>query len=241
VDDLGGDLADAISNFARSDEGAPLADLLHTLKSPDFSGGGLAEPASDFANHLPDVGAFLHKQRGVLDEMGSIFRRARDTSLPGVGRGPNLSALPGSPSVRGDDWGEGAFALLTLGVLLLLFWKMGGWSKWHTSRGEGGEWKLGPWPVEPRAVSTRRDLVRAFEHLALLCLGWDARTCHHRELADRLAGQDDADNARRRQAAELLAWRYEQARYAPEDEPLSPDELTEARHALCYLAGVPAA
>jgi hypothetical protein len=241
VDDLGGDLADAIYDFAGTDEGAPLADLLHILNTPDFSGSGLAEPVSDFANYLPDVGTFLHKQRGVLDEMGSIFRHARETTLPGVGAGPHIPSLPAAPSRGGDDWGTGALMLLSLGVLLLLFWKLGGWSRLQAGRGEAGPWQLGPWPVQPGAVSTRQDLVRAFEYLAFLCLGRDASTCHHRELADRLARRDDVDDARRRQAADLLAWMYEQARYAPADESLSPEELTEARHALCFLAGVPAA
>jgi hypothetical protein len=241
MDDLGGDLFDAMHDFAGTDEGAPLADLLSTLKSNDFSGGGFAEPATDLLDHLPDVGSFLHKQRGMWDEMGSIFRHARDSSIPRTGSGPRIPSLPATPSASGDDWGGGALALLALGVVLLLFWKLGGWSRFQAHRGEAGKWQLGPWPVQPGAVSTRQDLVRAFEHLALLCLGWDASTCHHRELADRLAGQDDADNARRRQAADLLAWLYEQARYAPAAEPFSAEELTEARHALCFLAGVPAA
>jgi hypothetical protein len=241
VDDLGNDLADAIYDFAGTDQGAPLADVLRTLKTPDFSGGGLAEPASDLANYLPDVGAFLHKQRGVFDEMGSIFRHAREASMSSVGGGPRLPSLPSAPSARGDDWGTGALMLLSMAVLLLLFWKLGGWSKLQTGRAEAGAWRLGPWPVQPGAVSTRQDLVRAFEYLALLCLGRDASTCHHHELAHRLAEADDTDNARRRQAADLLAWLYEQARYAPAEESLSPEELTEARHALCFLAGVPAA
>jgi hypothetical protein len=241
ADDLGNDLADAIYDFAGTNEGAPLADVLRTLKTPDFSGGGLAEPASNLANHLPDVGAFLHKQRGIWDEMGSIFRHARDASMSRVGGGPRMSSLPSAPSARGDDRGNGAFMLLSLAVLLLLFWKLGGWSKLQTGRAANGAWQLGPWPVRPGAVSTRQDLVRAFEYLALLSLGRDASTCHHRELAARLAGRDDMDDARRRQAADLLAWLYEQARYAPAEESLSAEEMTEARHALCFLAGVPAA
>jgi hypothetical protein len=93
--------------------------------------------------------------------------------------------------------------------------------------------------VSPQSVSTRQDVVRAFEYLALLCLGLSAAACHHRELAERLA-QQDSGNPKRRQAAEMLAWLYEQARYAPDAEALSQEELTDARHALCCLAGVTA-
>ena len=41
--------------------------------------------------------------------------------------------------------------------------------------------------------------------------------------------------------AVLLARLYELARYAPLDEPLTPDELAEGRRLVCQLAGVSAA
>jgi hypothetical protein len=78
--------------------------------------------------------------------------------------------------------------------------------------------------------------VRAFEHLALLQLGLQARTCHHLEVADRLGKQSGDDTAR--QQANNLAQLYEQARYAPEEETLSPEMMARARHDLCSLAGV---
>jgi hypothetical protein len=72
-----------------------------------------------------------------------------------------------------------------------------------------------------------------------LCLGPAARPCHHLELAARLGGPT-ADAERRRAAGEL-ARLYEQARYAPEDDQLSADDLAAARRDLCLLAGVGAA
>jgi hypothetical protein len=100
---------------------------------------------------------------------------------------------------------------------------------------------LGPWPVRPGEVATRGDLVRAFEHLALLCLGPTARTCHHLELARLLGAQPAPDPERRRDAAVDLAQVYEQARYTPDDEVLPDDLMRRARRELCYLAGEPAA
>jgi hypothetical protein len=88
--------------------------------------------------------------------------------------------------------------------------------------------------VRPEAVRTRSELVQAFEYLALLCLGLAARSANHRDIADRLG----ADAPERDEAARRLAGLYEHARYAPDDEPLGDDELSTARHDLCYLAGV---
>jgi hypothetical protein len=88
-------------------------------------------------------------------------------------------------------------------------------------------------------VATRGELVAAFEYLALLCLGPDARARNHLDLADQL-GQG-SNEAERRRAAGELAHLYEQARYAPAGEPLTPDDLAAARRDLCLLAGVVAA
>jgi hypothetical protein len=122
-------------------------------------------------------------------------------------------------------------------VIVLVLWKKGFGSNGQAGSGADGEWRLGTWPVRPDAVSTRQDVIRAFEYLALLCLGPAAAVCHHRQLAERLAEQDSI-NPSRRQAAEMLAWLYEQARYAPADETLSQEQLSDARHALSSLAGV---
>ena len=81
-------------------------------------------------------------------------------------------------------------------------------------------------------------MVRAFEHLALLRLGQEARTCHHLDLADRIGEQPGSDADRRRTAAHALARLYEQARYTPDEEKLPPEMMASARRELTYLAGV---
>jgi hypothetical protein len=85
-------------------------------------------------------------------------------------------------------------------------------------------------------VASRADLVRTFEYLSLLRLGLPARAWNHREIAARLGGDES-----QRRAAGLLADLYEQARYAPADEPLSPEALAEFRRDLGFLAGMTAA
>ncbi len=211
------------------------------MKNPDFLGESFVEEAAGLSRHLPDLGELIQEQRGAWDDVRTIFRDTQVPSLPGMGGDSapaRASAAP--PSADGDVWSTVSLALLTLGVLFLLVWKMAARPRAKATGGAADDWHLGAWPVPPAAVSTRQELIRAFEYLALLCLGPTASTRHHRELADRLAAQNHGDPARRRQAAELLAWLYEQARYAPAEDSLSTAELSEARHALCFLAGVTA-
>src|SRR5205823_9969160 len=96
---------------------------------------------------------------------------------------------------------------------------------------------LGPWPVDPRRIATREDLVRAFEYLSVLVCGREARTWTHGTIARALS--DLA--ATHLETARLLARLYELARYAPLDEPLTPQELAEGRRLVCLLGGVSAA
>jgi hypothetical protein len=75
-----------------------------------------------------------------------------------------------------------------------------------------------------------------------------ARHWHHLAIASALS-RLSADTAvsitwshtsvERRRAAEQLAAVYEQARYAPPNEPLAESALATARRDLCLLAGVP--
>jgi Skp family chaperone for outer membrane proteins len=144
---------------------------------------------------------------------------------------PSLPGLPtGMPSVPGG-WQE-ILVVSGLCLLAVLLWKLA--ALWRTMRGrDAGGWKLGPWPVDPSQIATREELIRAFEYLSLLHLGWAARHWNHCELAHRLGKTDD-----RRQAADALARLYELARYAPQSGPLAPDAMAAARRDLCLLAGV---
>lgn len=155
---------------------------------------------------------------------------------------PNGSAVGGAPAVSTADGPSGG----TWAVLIWLVAAAAGayalWKLLTTARRMGSAsadigWRLGPWPVNPAGVATRQDLVRAFEYLSLLLLGPAARAWNHVEIAARLGA---ADRERRRMADHLAAL-YEQARYAPGDEPLPAADLDGARHELCLLAGVASA
>jgi hypothetical protein len=190
---------------------------------------GLAERAGGIAKYMP--------------RLSNLLPRPRLSNLPAPGKFPVLSrlAVPSGPSGgAAANAGKAILWLTFFGVAAFLLWRAGGWAE-RARQARAGAWRLGPWPVRPDSVTTRGELVRAFEYLALLCLGQPARTQHHLDLARRIAGQPCLDPDRRRDAAEALAEIYEHARYRPDDEPLPDHEIRLARRELCYLAGVAAA
>ena len=124
--------------------------------------------------------------------------------------------------------------MLAIIVSVIVFWIV--WKNFRTPTPEvayvaGG---LGPWPIDPRRINTREDVVKAFEYLSVLICGPAAKTWTHSTIADALA--DLA--ATHGETAVMLARLYELARYAPLDEPLTHEELMEARELVCGLAGV---
>jgi hypothetical protein len=161
-----------------------------------------------------------------------------ESSIPGWMRPsdpPQLGSLPDVPS-GGDALGPLVWVLVLAALALALY---GSFSLYRERIQEAlvRRWKLGPWPVQPSAVRSREDLVRAFEYLAFLLLGFEVRSRHHLDVAGRLASRPSTDPSRQHQAAHELAQLYEQARYAPGEEPLGEAELAAARRDLCFLAG----
>jgi hypothetical protein len=174
-------------------------------------------------------------------QVSDAFRKLRMPDLPRMSsdvRVPRFEVHapsgPSLPRLRGasiSELGPAANAILVaIGVAILLgvFWRLRG----SRSRAAGGGRPLGRWPLDPGGVSSRSDLIRAFEYLSLLRCGEPARAWHHHAIANCLGG-DEAD---RRAAADRLAQLYEQARYAPTAVP-EPD-WTAARGPLSLLAGV---
>jgi hypothetical protein len=198
------------------------------------------------------------------DGLGKLGERLRlpdwNLALPDLSRlklpTPSLPSLPrpelnlslprmnlGSPSLDGGLPSMGGASGLAVSQALLwaLLAVLVGGLLWHlrarvalARHGAPAGWQLGPWPVNPAQIATRADLVLAFEYLALLRLGREARAWNHCEIAGQLGGL----NSEQGRAAGELASLYEQARYAPDDEPLAPSDLDAARRNLCLLAGV---
>jgi hypothetical protein len=146
---------------------------------------------------------------------------------------PSGSPAGGFGGVGGDSWLPvillGAFAV----VGLVLWWI---WPKLK-ARGHAEPQQvpgLGPWPVDPRTISDRESLVKAFEYLSVLQCGTGARTWNHVTIADGLRRVVPSA----REIADPLSELYAVARYTPVDEPFPTPFLNDARGYLCRLAGV---
>ncbi len=148
-----------------------------------------------------------------------------------------------STSSGGGSWGIGlgGFGGVWLPLVLLLLVILGVfvWLKLKDMRGRearpafAGD-GLGPWPVDPRSIKTREDVVLAFEYLSVLICGPSAKTWTHSTIAEALSDLAETHG----ETAVMLARLYELARYAPLDEPLSQADLIEAKVLICDLAGV---
>jgi hypothetical protein len=125
-------------------------------------------------------------------------------------------------------------------LLFVIAALVGGVFLWRWLAGRGrpdpnriDPYALGPWPVDPHHLTTRQDVVIAFEHLSVLLCGEVAKTWTHTTIAGALAEVAMAEPER----AMMLARLYELARYTPIEEPLTTAELAEARRLVCRLAG----
>ncbi len=217
LDDLkgiGGDLGDSLKEWGESIDMNWVKDVLPDLSNLDiggwFEGIGDALPSFDFGG-------------GGID-------------------GPDLDLGGVSPEVSSETAGGIGSAVLivvlvVLGIIIASAVVVG--SRAYLQAKRNRAWQLGSWPVHPSAIRTQQDLIYAFEHLALLQLGRDASVVHHREIAAQLSERYGGMMEQTR-AADHLANLYEQARYAPPQEPLSQQDVLKARDDLILLAGVAA-
>ena len=159
-----------------------------------------------------------------------------DRPVPGLGRvrAPNLpGGLPDFSAPSLPTIGVGVSWLLFLAVLALLVWLLLRWAK--KQQGEATKSDavtLGPWPVRADAVTTRADLVLAFDHLARLTLGAAAEYWNHRVIASQWSAKTPACTP----VANGLAQLYEMSRYSQGDAALSETERTQARLAIAQIA-----
>jgi hypothetical protein len=193
---------------------------------------------------VAELASRLHFPDWDLSGLGGALPKLDDLPLPALPR-LNLGGL-GQWQLPAPGRGtSGSTALAGQILLVVVLLAAGGillrqvLARMRLKRASraGAGWRLGPWPIHPSRIANRADLVRAFAYLSLLRFGPGAITWNHLAVADRLAAKAPG-GGRRQNAAEELAALYEQARYAPEDEPLSAEALAAARRDLCLLAGV---
>ncbi len=192
------------------------------------------EDEGDDKHRLPSLGKLFKPEKSSEESSGTstVLDRIKSTNL----NGPTGSS-PGMDSSRASGLEGFAVLFITLTLIgitvyvLVRLWRR----RFGGAQLDG--WRLGPWPVDPASVATREQLIRGFEYLAVLVLGRPARHRNHLEIAQDLPGAT-ADPEQRRRAADELAAIYEQARYAPGNEPLDEIQLTAARRGLTLLAGL---
>jgi hypothetical protein len=151
--------------------------------------------------------------------------------------GPNIDAAPamgGTPEINRSA----VLVLAAVGLVAFLTWRILSYmgtanhDDWTRAGLDGpGGWRLGPWPVRPESIKTRDDLIRAFEYLSVLQLGPSALTWNHVDIALALGGRFPALSAN----ALELGTHYEQARYAPPSEAMSPASVRAAQEDILRL------
>lgn len=143
------------------------------------------------------------------------------------GGGPRFG---GAPSVGGSV-NENVFWVLLpvlLALLAFIFYRQLG----RAAGVAGVARRLGPWPVDPSQVRTRRELRQAFEYLARLLVGEQVLTWNHRAVARKLG------ELREPGVAVALAGLYEMARYTPGENALLPEQQVAAQRHLLTLRSV---
>jgi hypothetical protein len=155
-------------------------------------------------------------------------------SLPGLGNIPTPSlGPPALPRFSAPSLSTGATWLLLAVLCLLVGWQLMRWSK-RSAVEFDPRVSLGPWPVKPNEVATRSDLVKAFDYLAILTLGLDAKCWNHQAIARRWC----ANAPHYAPMAAALAGLYEQARYTDGPSELTHPQRDWARQALLQIAEV---
>ena len=226
-----------------------LLDLMKNAEGEDFG--------KDFFNDLDGKGGAGDEFKGFGDWFDGHFGGG-DWKLPELGLKdwfPKNDNAGGGR--RGDgggwggfnlgDWSIGSFgggdgagtwlpvilfvAILVVALIAWRFWP-GGESKERSVA--SAVQRLGSWPVDPRTIANREDLVRAFEYLSVLLCGSAAKVWNHHTIAAALRAKLPESEA----YADELAHLYELAKYTSVGEPLPATALADARRCLCQLAGV---
>ena len=188
------------------------------------------------------------KDKGSFGKWVSSNLKGNNWNLPEMGKsggnwktGASSFSAPNLPSASGGfGFGDGETSwtpVILLGILVtgsLLSWWL--WPK-ITGRSRSVPTPLaglGPWPIDPRKIANRENLIVAFEYLSVLSCGYGAKNWNHITIANELRRVvPEADPI-----ADELGELYALARYTPAEETLPVHVIPEARRYLCELARV---
>jgi len=187
----------------------------------------------------PD-GAAWRFAEGTLDRLRDaprprLGRLGRDLTIPGLGQIPIPDLGPaGAGDLHSPSFstiGTIATWILAVLILILILARLVRWPR-RAERAAVERPDLGPWPVRPEAVSTRAELILAFDYLALWTLGLGVKSWNHHAVAS-LWLEQAPDCA---VSATTLAHIYEQARYTDGAELLPEVQRERARQSLLQIA-----
>ncbi|MBI2804485.1 MAG: hypothetical protein HYX68_05810 [Planctomycetes bacterium] len=206
-------------------------DLRTSVNNPD------AMRWRDWQGRLGDKDSSWWKfGEGTIDRLRAMPKPDLDRwRLPGL----KAISAPGVPGPGMPQFSGPSLPSLSTTAIWILFIAALMLVGWWLLRGTGGgkrkadaRFALGPWPVRPEAVSTRAELILAFDYLAVLTLGPGARSWNHRAVA-----RVWTEKAREcTGSAHLLADLYEQARYTEGAASLTDSDCERARRSLSQLA-----
>jgi len=158
------------------------------------------------------------------------------TPNPTSRSGPRLPGTYSLSSFLGETLLLAIWVMLTVGVVIWLL-RRGRLLTGFNNLTSPSTWQdIASWPIDPRRIQDRKDLIRAFEHLSLKACGSAAQTWHHRQIAEALRRLLSGTAAAA--SATPLADCYALARYSPSSEPLPAAVVAEARQHLCRIAGI---
>lgn len=219
-----------------------MLDLQKSLSADNVPGANLGE--TTFGDWFRNVSNLKLEQNlafseGWFPKMGDMPmpRLPRlNISLPNLG-GPTLPM----PSGGGIGSGAGIAMILAIGLIIsfvaLIFWMFKNSGSFSIFlNGEALKPRIGPWPVDPHQLRSRADLVKAFEYLSLLILGWRVVHWNHRQIISNIYEDANTINTPK-EYLDQLALLYELAKYGPDQEPLSEEDLGQAQEIIVKLVG----
>lgn len=194
------------------------------------------------------IGAAEGNDKGSFGKWVSSNLKGNNWNLPEMGKsggnwktGAGNFTAPNLPSASvGFSFGDGDTSWTPV-ILLGLFvtGSLLGWWLWPKITGRSRSVPtplagLGPWPIDPRKITNRENLIVAFEYLSVLSCGYGAKNWNHVTIANELRRVvPEADPI-----ADELGELYALARYTPAEETLPVHVIPDARRFLCELAGV---
>lgn len=184
-------------------------------------------------------GAAWRFMEGTLDKLRDaprprLDRLGRDMNIPGLGRIPIPDlGPPGAGDMQAPSLsaiGTAATWILAGLIVALIVARFVRWPR-RARPVVMTRPDLGPWPIRPEAITTRDELVQAFDYLALWTLGLRVKSWNHHAVAALWRERSSSCSV----AANALERLYEAARYTDAAELLPITERDCARQSLAQI------